>query len=208
MDQVTFADVQETSARIGGSVRSATVARIAVDTNTEGSSYDLYFALEFMQHTGSFKARGARDFIRAHREQGSLPDAGVTIASGAMRDVPVDSVAADSLGARRVSAIALATAQNALVRLILVSDQAIVQARQSLWDEYRLAVEHAGATALAGACGAGDYLPAPVRRSASFFAERIPIPPTSYRVDDRSLLHLVGRVPPTTASPIPRRPCR
>ncbi|MGX7726176.1 hypothetical protein [Rhodococcus sp. 5G237] len=55
-----------------------------MDTNTEGSSYDLYFALEVMQHTGSFTARGAQDFIRAHREQGSLPDAGVTIASGAV----------------------------------------------------------------------------------------------------------------------------
>ncbi len=299
VDQVTFADVQEANARIGNSVRRAMVSRIGGHTNLEGASYDLYFALEFMQHTGSFKARGAQNFIRAHREQGSLPDAGVTIASGGNAglacalaaqehqvpatvflpetapqikvdrlrsygadvrlvgmeyaeaqfacsefaagsgalvshaydhsliaagartvmsdilsqvpdldtvviavgggglfsgvaavahhhgvqtvavepencralnvaletgspvDVPVDSVAADSLGARRVSAMAFATAQHPLVRSILVSDQAIVQARQSLWDEYRLAVEHAAATALAGAHGAGDYLPAP-----------------------------------------------
>ncbi len=82
VDQVTFADVQEADDRIDNSVRRATVARIGMDTKVEGASYDLYFALEFMQHTGSFKARGAQNFIRAHREQGSLPDAGVTIASG------------------------------------------------------------------------------------------------------------------------------
>ncbi|GEC10498.1 hypothetical protein SSP24_81530 [Streptomyces spinoverrucosus] len=35
-----------------------------------------------MQHTGSFKARGALNFLRAHPEEGSLPEAGVTIASG------------------------------------------------------------------------------------------------------------------------------
>lgn len=299
MGQVTFADVQEATGRIGGSVRPVTVAHIGPDTNVAGRAYELYLALEFMQHTGSFKARGAQNFIRAHREQGTLPEAGVTIASGgnaglacawAARahavpatvflpetaprikvdrlrsygatvrlvgteyaealfaceefaaaggalvshaydhpliaagagtvmteilsqvpdldavvvavgggglfsgvaavahhhgvrtvavepencraldmalaagtpvDVSVDSVAADSLGARRVSTLALSAARHAAARSILVSDEAIVRARQSLWDEHRLVVEHAAATALAGARGAGDRLLAP-----------------------------------------------
>ncbi|WP_306973079.1 pyridoxal-phosphate dependent enzyme [Arthrobacter bambusae] len=35
-----------------------------------------------MQHTGTFKDRVAQNFIRANREAGTLPAAGVTIASG------------------------------------------------------------------------------------------------------------------------------
>src|SRR5699024_12836066 len=42
----------------------------------------LHFALEFMQHTGTFTARGAQNFSRAHLEEGTFPGAGVTIASG------------------------------------------------------------------------------------------------------------------------------
>jgi threonine dehydratase len=47
-----------------------------------GDREGLWLALEYMQHTGSFKARGAQNFLVAHREAGSLPEAGVTIASG------------------------------------------------------------------------------------------------------------------------------
>lgn len=248
----------------------------------------VFFALEFMQHTGTFKARGALNFLRAHAEAGTLPHAGVTIASGgnagvacawaarqagaratvflpetapapkvsrlrsygadvrlhgseyaeaaaacadfaaesgallshaydlpliqagagtlvdeiltsrpditaiavsvgggglfagvsaaARRrglrviavepehccalhagieagvpvDVAVDSVAADSLGARRVSAAALHEAQLPHVSTVLVDDASIIAARESLWAEHRVAVEHAAATALAG----------------------------------------------------------
>src|SRR5699024_4762943 len=68
----------------------------------------------------------------------------------------VDSVAADSLGARRATPLAVAAAQSNLVTSVLVDDEAIIAARTRLWDEHRLAVEHAAATALAGVSGAGD----------------------------------------------------
>nr|WP_202523505.1 threonine/serine dehydratase [Kitasatospora sp. SID7827] len=84
------------------------------------------------------------------------------LAAGAPVDVPVDSVAADSLGARRVSADAFAAARHPDVRTVLVPDAAIVEARRALWAEHRLAVEHAASTALA-AVGSG-YLPAPDER--------------------------------------------
>ncbi|RKE17682.1 threonine/serine dehydratase [Streptomyces sp. TLI_171] len=71
------------------------------------------------------------------------------LAAGRPVDVPVDSIAADSLGARRVSATALRAARREGVRSVLVPDAAIVRARRSLWDGHRLAVEHAAATALA-----------------------------------------------------------
>ncbi|MFD7975217.1 serine/threonine dehydratase [Streptomyces sp. NPDC059071] len=260
--------------------------------------YELFLALEFLQHTGSFKARGARNFLQAHREAGTLSEAGVTIASGgnaglacawaagqqgvratvflpetapkvkverlrgygadvrlvgseyaealaaceafaaesgalashaydhpliaagagtlleeihrripgldtvvvsvgggglfagvataarehgirtvavepencraldaalaagAPVDVTVESVAADSLGARRVSAAALHAAAQDDVRTLLVPDAEIVRVRRALWADHRLVVEHAAATALAGLT-AGGYRPGP-----------------------------------------------
>lgn len=297
MSQVTFNDVQEAADRIAGRVRPVPVAHADNETNSEGDTFEVFFALEFMQHTGTFKARGAQNFIRAHRERGALPEAGVTIASGgnaglacawaaqdeavpatvflpttapqvkvdrlhsydadvrlvgaeyaearkacdefatasgalkshaydnpliaagagtvmteiltrvpdldtvvvavgggglysgvaavahhhgvrtiavepqncralsaalqagAPVDVAVDSVAADSLGARRATGLALTAAQQTDTLSVLVPDRAIVRARQDLWDQYRLGVEHAVATALAGVRGAGDYSP-------------------------------------------------
>ncbi|WP_395367728.1 threonine/serine dehydratase [Streptomyces sp. YH02] len=299
---LTYADVKTAADRIAGQVRPVTVAH--ADPGAE--PYTLHFALEHMQHTGSFKARGAQNFLLAHREDGTLPAAGVTIASGgnaglacawaalrqgvratvflpttapkvkadklvgygadvrlvgteyaealaaceefaadtgalashaydhpliaagagtlldeihdripdldtvvvavgggglfsgvataarhhgirtvavepencraldaALRaghpvDVTVDSVAADSLGARRASATALAAARHDGVRTVLVPDAEIIRVRRSLWDDRRLAVEHAAATALAALTapdrqGATDhgYRPAP-----------------------------------------------
>ena len=73
--------------------------------------------------------------------------------AGAVIDVAVDSVAADSLGAPRTSAMALHAARHDLVRSVLVPDSEIISARQALWDHRRLAVEHGAATALAALTG-------------------------------------------------------
>ncbi|MFF3842705.1 threonine/serine dehydratase [Streptomyces sp. NPDC001930] len=280
---LAYADIKTANDRIAGQVRPVTVA----EAEPGAEPYTLHFALEHLQHTGSFKARGAQNFLLAHREDGTLPAAGVTIASGgnaglacawaalrqgvratvflpttapkvkadrlvgygadvrlvgteyaealaaceefaaetgalashaydhpliaagagtlldeihdripdldtvvvavgggglfagvataarhhgirtvavepencraldaALRaghpvDVTVDSVAADSLGARRASATALAAARHDAVRTVLVPDTEIIRARRALWDDRRLAVEHAAATALA-----------------------------------------------------------
>ncbi|MER7763161.1 serine/threonine dehydratase [Streptomyces sp. NPDC097619] len=280
--QLDYALVQDAAARIAGRVRPVAVAPAGPGT---------WFALEHLQHTGSFKARGARNFLAAHREAGGLPAAGVTIASGgnaglacawaaraegipatvflpetapavkvkrlasygaevrlhgsgyaeaveacrahaadsgallshaydhplvaagagtlldeiraalpeldavvvsvgggglfagvaaAARahgvrvvavepencrslhaaleadrpvDVAVSSVAADALGASRVSADALAAAKDPGVTPVLVPDEAVVRARLALWEEHRLVVEHAAATAWAAVAG-------------------------------------------------------
>ncbi|MFJ8660035.1 threonine/serine dehydratase [Streptomyces sp. NPDC093795] len=291
MHSLTHADIKTAADRIAGHVRPVTITRADVDPAPQAGPgtgpYTLHLALELMQHTGSFKARGAQNFLLAHREEGTLPAAGVTIASGgnaglacawaalrqgvpatvflpttaprvkadkllglgadvrlvgteyaealtacetfaaetgalashaydhpliaagagtlldeiharipdldtvvvsvgggglfagvataarhhgirtvavepencraldaALRagqpvDVTVDSVAADSLGARRVSATALETARQDGVRTVLVPDTEIIRVRRELWDDRRLAVEHAAATALA-----------------------------------------------------------
>ncbi|MGW7437035.1 serine/threonine dehydratase [Streptomyces sp. NPDC054849] len=276
--QLDYAAVRAAAARIAGGTRPVAVAPAA-----DG----VWYALEYLQHTGTFKARGARNFLAAHHEAGSLPDAGVTIASGGnaglacawaaralsvpatvflpanaphvkverlrgygadvrlvgdryadalaaceefaaesgalgshaydhpliaagagtlfdeirgalpgldtvvvavgggglfagvataarahgvhvvavepencralnaalaagrIVDVAVDSVAADSLGATRVSADALAAAQEKNVSSVLVSDAEITAARRALWEEHRIVVEAGAATASA-----------------------------------------------------------
>ncbi|WP_245677054.1 threonine/serine dehydratase [Nocardia acidivorans] len=296
--QPTYADVKAAGGRISGHVRPV----VLTPADTVGGA-QVRLALEHLQYAGSFKARGAANFMLAHWEAGTLPRAGVTIASGgnagvacawaarivdsaatvflpdsapavklerlrglgaqvlrggatyteaaaeceryaattgALRshayddpyivagagtlleeivaqlpeldtvvvavgggglfagvataaahhgirvvavepencralnagleaghpvDVPVTSVAADSLGASRTSEMAIAAARKAVVRSVLVTDEQIIAARQSLWDERRLAVEHAAGTALA-ALQSGAYLPDPGERIA------------------------------------------
>ncbi|MFE5859678.1 threonine/serine dehydratase [Streptomyces virginiae] len=305
MHQLTYGDIKAAADRIVGRIRPAALSRVdpgAIPTAhpdpLDGSPQkpcEVWLALEFMQHTGSFKARGAQNFLAAHREAGTLPDAGVTIASGGNAglacawaaqqqgvratvflpatappvkvaklrgysadvrlvgaeyaealaacedfagatgalashaydhpliaagagtlleeirqqipgldtvvvavgggglfagvataaqhhgvrvvavepencralnaaleaghpvDVPVDSVAADSLGARRTSAMALHAAQQDRVHSVLVQDSDIIAARQALWDHRRIAVEHGAATALAALLAAPRY---------------------------------------------------
>ncbi|MFJ7997718.1 threonine/serine dehydratase [Streptomyces sp. NPDC096310] len=280
MTTITYDDVKQAVDRVGGHVRPVSLAPVDPGGRT-------WLALEHLQYTGSFKARGAQNFLRAHRAGGTLPDAGVTIASGGnaglacawaarqqgvratvflpetappvkvdrlrsygadvrlagttygealaaceefgattgalsshaydhpliaagagtlmeeiherlpeldtvvvsvgggglftgvataalhhgvrvvavepehcralnaaleagrVVDVPVDSVAADSLGASRASAMALDTAGREGVRSVLVTDAAITAAREALWQDHRIAVEHAASTASA-----------------------------------------------------------
>lgn len=319
MHQLTYGDIEAATDRIAGRVRPVVLSPTDPGEFPGGpgggraaEACEVWLALEFMQHTGSFKARGAQNFLQAHREAGTLPGAGVTIASGgnaglacawaarrqgvaatvflpatapavkvarlrgfgaevrlvgeeyadalaacedfaattgalashaydhpliaagagtvleeivrqlpgldtvvvavgggglfagvatAARhhgvrvvavepencralhaaigagrpvDVTVDSVAADALGARRASAMALHAAGQGDVRPALVSDSEIVRARRALWDHRRIAVEHAAATALAALPTAtspevagGGYRPTPGEKIAA-----------------------------------------
>ncbi|MFJ7263571.1 serine/threonine dehydratase [Streptomyces globosus] len=71
--QLDPAAVRAAAARIAGAVRPTAVVP---------AGGGVWYALEHLQHTGSFKARGAHNFLAAHRAAGTLPDAGVAIASG------------------------------------------------------------------------------------------------------------------------------
>ena len=73
-------------------------------------------------------------------------------------DVPVESIAADALGAKRVGDLAFSIAREAVDHVVLVTDDAIRAAQQELWIRYRIASEPAGATALA-ALLSGGYRP-------------------------------------------------
>ncbi|MEU9760719.1 threonine/serine dehydratase [Streptomyces sp. NPDC047985] len=306
MQQLTYDDIKAATDRITGHVRPVAVTPVdpgtvrtaylaSPDDRSEARFGEVWFALEFLQHTGSFKARGAQNFIQAHREAKTLPDAGVAIASGgnaglacawaarqqgvratvflptvapavkvaklrelgadvrivgaeyaealeacvefadstgaltshaydhpliaagagtlmeeirtripgldtvvvsvgggglfagvatAARhhgvrtvavepencralnaaveaghpvDVPVESVAIDSLGARRATGLALHAARRDGVHSVLVPDSEIVRTRQALWDHHRVAVEHAASTALAALTAPAPY---------------------------------------------------
>ncbi|MFE7661358.1 threonine/serine dehydratase [Streptomyces celluloflavus] len=306
MHQLTYGDIEAATERIAGRIRPVTLVPVdpgAVPTyrdpldDREPEPCEVWLALEYMQHTGSFKARGAQNFIQAHRDAGTLPDAGVTIASGGnaglacawaaqqqgitatvflpttappvkvaklrgygadvrlvgaeyaealaacadfaaesgalashaydhpliaagagtlleeihrqipgldtvvvavgggglftgvataarhhgirtvavepencralnaaieaghLVDVTVDSIAADSLGARRTSQMALHAARQDGVHSVLVPDAEIVRARQTLWDDRKVVVEHGTAAALAALTSPAGQLP-------------------------------------------------
>jgi len=74
-------------------------------------------------------------------------------------DVDVGGIAADSLGARRIGAIAWDGAQRHAADALLLSDEAIRRAQLALWKEFKLAVEPAAALPLA-ALQTGAYRPA------------------------------------------------
>jgi threonine dehydratase len=73
-------------------------------------------------------------------------------------DVAVGGVAADSLGARRIGAIAWPVTQQHVKDALLLPDDAIMAAQKWLWKEMKLAVEPAAALGLA-ALQTGAYQP-------------------------------------------------
>ncbi|MEV0344596.1 pyridoxal-phosphate dependent enzyme [Nonomuraea sp. NPDC050680] len=79
--------------------------------------------------------------------------------------VQVSGVGADALGASRLGGVAYDVLSRADVQSVLVSDDAIVAARRTLWEEHRVATEHAGAAAYA-ALLSGAYVPADGERVA------------------------------------------
>ncbi|MBB0245149.1 pyridoxal-phosphate dependent enzyme, partial [Streptomyces alkaliphilus] len=74
---LAYGDVKLAAERIAGGVRPVTSVPVE---GPEGGP--MSFALEYLQHTGSFKARGALNFTTAMAEAGRIPAAGIVIASG------------------------------------------------------------------------------------------------------------------------------
>lgn len=81
------------------------------------------------------------------------------LAAGGPVDVSVQSVAADSLGARNVFARVHEVSAAYVDHVALVPDAAITAAQRELWEKLRVALEPGGATAFA-ALRCGAYRPA------------------------------------------------
>jgi threonine dehydratase len=73
-------------------------------------------------------------------------------------DVAVKSVAADSLGAKRVGDIDFAIARKFVSGVVLVEDMAIAEAQRRLWADFSVIAEPGGAAAFA-AIASGAYRP-------------------------------------------------
>jgi len=84
-------------------------------------------------------------------EPATAPTLHSALAAGEPVDVEVSGVAADSLGARRIGAIAFDQARRTPPTSVLVSDEEIVAARHEVWSRFRVVAEHGAAAAWAGA---------------------------------------------------------
>lgn len=94
-----------------------------------------------------------------------IPTLHTALAAGHPVDIEVSGIAADSLGARRIGTIAYDVAIRTAVQSVLVTDDAIITARQLLWDHHRIAIEH-GTAAAPAALISGAYRPADGERIA------------------------------------------
>ncbi|MFI6295621.1 serine/threonine dehydratase [Nonomuraea sp. NPDC050790] len=104
-------------------------------------------------------ALGLREGVRlVVVEPALIPALHRALAAGRPVPVEVSGVGADALGATQVGGLAFEVLSGAGVESVLVSDEAIIEARRLLWSEHRLAVEHAGAAAYA-ALLSGAYRP-------------------------------------------------
>ncbi len=81
-----------------------------------------------------------------------------SLEAGRPVDVAVESVAADSLGARNTGHLVFDIARQSVDHVALVADAAIVEAQRLLWDRLRITAEPGGAAALA-ALVSGRYVP-------------------------------------------------
>jgi threonine dehydratase len=81
-----------------------------------------------------------------------------SLEAGRPVDVAVESIAADSLGARNTGQLVFDIARANVDHVALVPDDAIVAAQGLLWDRLRIAAEPGGAAALA-ALTSGRYKP-------------------------------------------------
>ncbi|HEU5349219.1 MAG TPA: threonine/serine dehydratase [Ktedonobacterales bacterium] len=96
-------------------------------------------------------------------EPGAAPTLARALDAGTPVDVAVGGIAADSLGATRVGTEAFALAKRFVDRVVLVSDEHILAAQHTLWDDLRIVAEPGGVTASA-ALLSGAYRPAPGER--------------------------------------------
>jgi threonine dehydratase len=93
---------------------------------------------------------------------GVEPEAAPTLerafAAGKPVDAPAGGIAADSLAPKRVGEIMFPIAQKWVKSVVLVADEAIVEAQEALWNRLRVVAEPGGAAAFA-ALLSGRYKP-------------------------------------------------
>jgi len=90
-------------------------------------------------------------------------------------DVAVSGLCANALGAKRIGRLPYDLAKSKDLRTLLVTDDAVAQAQQLIWQNLRQLVEPAGAAALA-AITSGAYVPAKDEKIAVLLCGANPAP--------------------------------
>jgi threonine dehydratase len=93
-------------------------------------------------------------------EPEGAPTMTAALAAGGPVDAPTGSVAVDSLAPRRVGELTFAVVARHVHSVVLVSDEAILDAQQLLWERLRVVAEPGACAALA-ALLSGRYQPEP-----------------------------------------------
>jgi threonine dehydratase len=96
-------------------------------------------------------------------EPEAAPTLSMALEAGRPVDAPAGGIAADSLAPRRVGEMMFPLAQAYVDRVVLVPDEAILQAQDALWNTLRIAAEPGGSAALA-ALLSRRYQPRPGER--------------------------------------------
>jgi threonine dehydratase len=111
---------------------------------------------------GGLIAGAAAWFAGRVKVVGVEPDGSRALAAALEADAPVDvevkSIAADSLGAKRVGELNFDIARRFVSEVVLVADRAIAEAQLQLWAEVSIIAEPGGAAAFA-AIANGAYRP-------------------------------------------------
>ncbi|MDQ1054466.1 threonine dehydratase [Arthrobacter sp. SORGH_AS 212] len=133
-------DVDEAAQRIAGLTRLTPV----LEADRGQYQGPVWFKCEFLQHTGSFKARGALNRILASQERGELTPAGIVVASGGNAGL-ANAYAAARLG---VPATVFVPAAAPAVKVAKLRDigAAVVQGGAEYAVAYEAAVAHAAGT--------------------------------------------------------------
>ena len=135
-------DVEQAAARVAGHVRRTPVTD--VEPEAFGTPGALCLKLEHLQHTGSFKARGAFNRVLAAHERGELTSSGVVAASGGNAGLAVAYAAASVGAAAEVFVPATAPAVK-VTRLRSLGAQ-VVQEGSEYAEAYAAAVHRAEAS--------------------------------------------------------------
>ena len=133
---ITRADVDAAAARITGRVRLTPVVEIDA-----GSAW---FKLELLQHTGTFKARGAFNRVLSARESGELdPRVGIVVASGGNAGL-ANAYAAAAVGVP-AAVFVPTTAPAVKVARLRAYGATVVQVGSEYAEAYEAALRHATA---------------------------------------------------------------
>ncbi|HEY8702555.1 MAG TPA: threonine/serine dehydratase [Arthrobacter sp.] len=138
---ITRADVDQAAARIDGLSRRTPI--LEADRGTFPGP--VWFKCEFMQHTGTFKARGALNRVLASQERGELRrDVGVVVASGGNAGL-ANAYAAAQLGVP-ATVFVPDSAPAVKVRKLEAIGATVVQGGAEYADAYNAAVAYAAET--------------------------------------------------------------